>query len=158
MVESRKDAIRVDFDKKLKLEFHETKVTNDSGLLAYRELDEALGLTTTIESNFCDNRKGKNTQQNIIALLRQSIYGRLANYEDTNYAERLSIDPAMRQVVGGRDKERNAALTGLMDRFETEILTQPQNLELLMGISGIWVDRVHNRKEIKKIILYQEKF
>jgi hypothetical protein len=158
MVESRKDALRVDFDKKLKLEFHGTKVTSDAGLLAYRELDEALGLTTTIESNFCDNRKGKNTQHNIIALLRQSIYGRLAGYEDTNDAERLSIDPAMRQVVGGRAKERTAALTSLMARFETEILTQPQNLELLMGISGIWVDRVHNRKETKKIILYQEKF
>ncbi len=101
MVESRKDALRVDFDKKLKLEFHGTKVTSDAGLLAYRELDEALGLTTTSESNFCDNRKGKNTQHNIIALLRQSIYGRLAGYEDTNCAERLSIDPAMRQVVGG---------------------------------------------------------
>jgi len=51
MGESRKDALRVDFDKKLKLEFHGTKVTSDAGLLAYRELDEALGPTTTIESN-----------------------------------------------------------------------------------------------------------
>ena len=96
---SIKDVLRVDFDKKLKLEFHGTKVTSDAGLLAYRELDEALGLTTVIKSNFCDNRKGKNTQHNIIALLRQSIYGRLAGYEDTNDAERLSVDPAMRQVI-----------------------------------------------------------
>ena len=64
-----------------------------------RELDEALGLTTMIEPDFCDNRKGKNTQRNLIALLRQSIYGRLAGYEDTNDAERLSIDPAMRKIA-----------------------------------------------------------
>ncbi len=124
MGESKKDALRVNFDKKLKLEFHGTKVTSDAGLLAYRELDEALGLTTMIESDFCDNRKGRNTQHNIIALLRQSIYSRLAGYEDTNDAERLSVDPAMRQIVGERAKEHTAASTSLMGRFETEILTQ----------------------------------
>ena len=75
MGESRKDALRVNFYHKLKLEFHGTKVTSDAGLLAFRELDEALGLTATIESDFCDNRKGRNTQHNIIALLRQSVYG-----------------------------------------------------------------------------------
>ena len=153
MGESKKGALRVNFDKKLKLEFHGTKVTSDAGLLAYRELDEALGLTTMIEPDFYDNRKGKNTQHNIIALLRQSVYGRLAGYEDTSDAEHLSVDPAMRQVVGGGAKERTAASTSLMGRFETEILTQPHNLELLMGVPGIWVDRVHNRKQIKKIIL-----
>ena len=89
MGESKKDALRVNFDRKLKLEFHGTKVTSDAGLLAFRELDEALGLTTMIKPDFSDNRKGRNTQHNIIALLRQSIYSRLAGYEDTNDAERF---------------------------------------------------------------------
>ena len=153
MGEARKDALRLNFDRKLKLEFHGTKVTSDAGLLAFRELDEVLGLTAMIEPGFCDNRKGRNTQHNIIALLRQSVYGRLAGYEDTNDAERLSVDPAMRQVVGGRAKERTAASTSLMGRFETEILKQPENLELLMNLPGVWVDNVHQRKQIKKIIL-----
>jgi len=102
MGEARKDALRLDFDRRLKLEFHGTKVTSDAGLLAYRELDEAPGLTTRMASGFCDNRTGKNTQHAIPSLLRQSLYSRLAGYEDTNDAERLCIDPAMRQVAGGR--------------------------------------------------------
>lgn len=90
MGERRKDALRLNFDRKLKLEFHRTKVASDAGLIAYRELDEVLGLTTRIESELTDNRTaGKNAQHNIIALLRQSIYSRLAGYEDANDAERL---------------------------------------------------------------------
>ena len=70
MGEARKDTLRLDFDRKLKLEFHGTKVTCDAGLLAYRELDEALGLTSAIDSELRDNRTGKNTRHSIAALLR----------------------------------------------------------------------------------------
>jgi len=141
------------FNRKLKLEFHGAKVTSDAGLLAYRELDEALGLTTMIDSDLYDNRRGKNTQHSIAALLRQSIYSRPAGYEDANDAERLCVDPAMREVAGGRATKRTAASTSLMGRSETELLTQPQNLELLMELPGVWVDTVHQRRPMKKIVL-----
>ena len=71
MGETRKDALRLDFDRKLKLEFHGTKVTSNAGLLAYRELDKAIGLTSAIDSEPRDNRTGKNTRHSITALLRQ---------------------------------------------------------------------------------------
>jgi hypothetical protein len=153
MGEARKDALRLDFDRKLKLEFHGTKVTSDAGLLAYRELDETLGLTSTIDSELRDIRTGKNTQHGLAALLRQSIYSRLAGYDDTNDAERLCVDPAMRHIAGGRAIERSAASTSAMGRFETEILTQSKNLELLMNLAGKWIDQVHQRKSLKQIIL-----
>ena len=153
MGEARKDALRVNFDRKLKLEFHGVKVTSDAGLLAYRELDDVFGLTDMVACELRDNRTGKNTQHSVRALLRQSIYGRLAGYEDTNDAERLCVDPAMRQVVGERAKDKTAGSVSQMGRFETDILTQPQNLKVLMNQPGQWVDRVHQRKPIKKIIL-----
>ena len=105
MGESKKDALRVNFDNKLKLEFHGVKVTSDAGLLAYREIDDAFGLTEMTANELTDNRIGKNTQHSLAALLRQSAYSRLAGYEDTNDAERLSVDPAMRYVVGERAKD-----------------------------------------------------
>ena len=153
MGERRTEAIRVDFDRKLKMEFRGTKVTSDAGLLAYRELDETFGLTEMSGMYLSDQRVGKNTQHSLTALLRQSIYSRLGGYEDTNDAERLSVDPAMRQIVGERAKERAAASTSLRGRFETETLTQTKNLQLLMDLSGIWVNKVHQRKRIKEIIL-----
>ena len=153
MGEACKDALRVNFDRKLKLEFHGVKVTSDAGLLAYRELDDVFGLTDMVACKLRDNRTGKNTQHSLLALSRQSIYGRLAGYEDTNDAERLCVDPAMRQVVGGRAKDNTAGSASQMGRFETEILTQPQNLKVLMNQPGQWVDKVHQRKPIKEIIL-----
>ncbi len=102
MGESRKDALRVNFDNKLKLEFHGVKVTSDAGLLVYREIDDVFGLTNMVACELRDNRTGKNTQHSVTALLRQSVYSRLAGYEDTNDAERLFVDPAMRHVVGER--------------------------------------------------------
>jgi hypothetical protein len=71
-------------------------------------------------------------------LLRQSIYTRLAGYEDVNDAQRLSVDPVMRAVTG---KKKNVASINTVGRFETEILTLRDNLEGLSEISGRWVER-----------------
>jgi len=103
--EGKKEALRMAFDSRLKLEFHGSKITSDAGLLAYRELDAALGLTDLGENLLSDGRTGKNTQHSMVAQMRQSIFSRLAGYEDTNDAERLSVDPTMRQIVGGRAME-----------------------------------------------------
>ena len=111
MGDRQNDPLRVNFDRQLKLEFHGSTVTSDAGLLAYRELDNSLGLTSTAASGLHDTRTGQNTQHGLLALLRQSLYSRLAGYEDVNDAERLCLDPAMRIVVGGRAKDQTAAST-----------------------------------------------
>ena len=122
MGENKKEVLRVQFDPSVKLEFHGAKVTSDGGLLLFREMDEVLGLTVLAEDILQDPRTGQNTQHTMTALLRQAVYGRLAGYEDINDAERLRVDPALRQIVGGRAKEHLAASTSQMSRFETEIL------------------------------------
>src|SRR3982750_187754 len=94
--------LRLAFDRRLKLEFHGTKVTSDGGLLACRELDDALGLSETAGDVLTDPRTGANGRHTLVGQFRQSVFGRLAGYEDVNDAERLAHDPALRWIVGGR--------------------------------------------------------
>ena len=148
MGDSQNDPLRVDFDRQLKLEFHGSTVTSDAGLLAYRELDDALGLTSTAASGLHDTRTGQNTQHGLLALLRQALYSRLAGYEDVNDAERLCLDPVMRIVVGGRAKDQTAASTSEMARFETETLSSTENHKQLMDFSGKWIDQAHRHRKL----------
>src|SRR5262245_43478112 len=123
--ESDSGALRLDFDRRLTLQFRGCVVTSDAGLLAYRELDDALGLTALAGEMLADTRTGKNGRHALVGLLRQSVFGRLAGYEDVNDAERLRHDPAMRWIVGGKAAQGCAASPSQMGRFETQCLAAP---------------------------------
>src|SRR3712207_1214821 len=146
-------ALRVAFDRRVKLEFHGARITADAGLLAYRELDDALGLAAVAASALTGGRRGRNIRHRRLGLLRQAVYGRLAGDEDVNDAERLARDPAMRAIVSREGMDRPAASTGQMGRFETEWLATEANLAALAALSGSWIDRVHARRPPDGIIL-----
>src|SRR4051812_46387439 len=151
--ESDNGALRVDFDRRLQLEFHGSRITSDAGLLAYRELDDALGLTDLAGGVLSDGRRGKNTRHLLTGLFRQSVFGRLAGYEDVNDADRLANDPAMRAIVDRGGFDRAAASTSQMGRFETGWLTSEANIAALTDLSGAWIDLVHERRPQTTIVL-----
>src|SRR3954453_7941063 len=153
MGEANKGALRLDFDRRLMLQFRGSAITSDAGLLPYRELDDAVGLTDTAANTLADVRTGKNGRHRLAGLLRQSVFGRLAGYEDVNDADRLCHDPAMRWVVGDRAINGCAASTSQMGRFETKWLSRPENLPALADLSGQWIDKVRRRRGPKTVIL-----
>ena len=118
----------------------------DGGLLLHSELDDALGLTDMAAGFLGDPRTGRNGRHRLSGLLRQSIFSRLAGYEDVNDADRLSRDHVMQQRIGGRAVKNSAASASAMGRFETETLTQPDNLAALADLPGRWIDAVHGRR------------
>ena len=86
MGEESQEALKLQFDKRLRLEFHGASFTSDAGLLSCWELDGALGLTEAVPSYLRETRGGRNMQHELVSLLRQSMYSRLAGYEDSNEA------------------------------------------------------------------------
>jgi hypothetical protein len=151
--EADRSTLRLDFDRRLMLQFRGSTITSDAGLLAYRELDNALFLTDTAASALADARTGKNGRHRLAGLLRQSVFGRLAGYEDVNDAERLCRDPAMRWVVGDRAISGSGASASQMGRFETKWLSRPENLIALANLPGQWIDKVSTRRSPKTIVL-----
>jgi Transposase DDE domain group 1 len=135
------------------LQFRGSVVTSDAGLLAYRELDYAIGLTVRASDLLTDVRTGKNGRHALARLFRQSVFGPLAGYEDVNDAECLRHDPAMRWIVGGKAAQGCAVSPSQMGRFETRWLASPENLSALIDLSGQWIDLVHGRRPPRGIVL-----
>jgi hypothetical protein len=128
MGEKQSQPFQLLFNASLKVDFQGSRVTSNGGLILVRELDERLGLEKLIEKHLSDSRQGMNKQFTLADLLRQSVYSRLAGYEDLNDAERLADDPTFRLISSQRIWDRGAALTSTLHWFEPELLTKEENL------------------------------
>ena len=135
MGELQHEAFQFTFNGFLKVAFQGSRITSDAGLILVRELDERLGLETLISEHLSDSRQGLNTQFSLADLLRQSVYSRLAGYEDLNDAVRVSADPTFRVIGSPKLWDRGAALTSTLHWFETELLTREENLVGLMAVN-----------------------
>jgi hypothetical protein len=145
-----KRACRVDFDARVRREFRGAQSSSGGGLLVMHEMDNALGLSDLALAALRDIRRGKNTVHRLAGLFRQSVFDRLAGYEDVNDAVRLACDTVMRQVVGGLAVD---APVSQMGRFETETLALDVNRAVQADLNGQWIDRIHDRNGLKYIVL-----
>ena len=126
MGESQKQAFQLSFNRFLRVAFQGSRVTSNGGLILVRELDERLGFGKLAEQHLTDPR-ANNARLSFADLLRQSVYSRLAGYEDVNDAEQLSRDPTFRLIGSEKIWDRGAALPSRLQTFETELLAEEGN-------------------------------
>jgi hypothetical protein len=86
------EALRLDFDRRLMLQFRGSPITSDAGLLGYRGLDDALGLSAKAGERLADGRAARNGRRALVGMLRQAVFGRLAGYEDVDDAGQGDIE------------------------------------------------------------------
>src|ERR1700692_3150541 len=145
MGEKQNQPFQLLFNASLKVDFQGSRVTSNGGLILVRELDERLGLEKLIEEHLSDSQQGMNKQFTLADLLRQSVYCRLAGYEDLNDAERLAADPTFRLISSQRIWDRGTALTSTLHWFENELLTKEENLIGLTALNRetlVWAESV----------------
>ena len=153
MGDAKPGPVRLSFNPQLRVEFRGATVTSDAGLLLPRELDERLGLSALIERHLTDPRTGRNCQFRLPDLLRQSIYSRLAGYEDTNDAERLAEDPAFRMLASRERRQTSVALTSTLHWFETEVLAEERNYQGLARLNTELVGHEATLPPIRRVTL-----
>ncbi len=140
MAENQKQAFQLSFNRFLRAAFQGSRVTSNGGLILVRELDERLGFGELIKQHLADPR-GKNTRLPFADLLRQSVYSRLAGYEDVNDAEQLSQDPTFRLIGSEKNWDRGAALPSRLQTFETELLAEEENFAGLARVNRELIGR-----------------
>ena len=153
MGDKEQRAFQLSFNGFLKVDFQGSRVTSDGGLLLIRELDERLGLGKLIDEHLTDSRQGSNKKFPLADLVRQSVYSRLAGYEDLNDAIRVSADPTFRLIGSKRNRDRGGALTSRRQSFEAELLASEENLIGLMAVNRELVAQAEKQDDSERIVL-----
>jgi len=143
---------QLSFNGLLKIDFQGSRITSDGGLILVRELEERLGVGELVERTLIDPR-GSNTQLPLADLFRQSVYSRLAGYEDVNDAERLSQDPTFRLIGSEKIWDRGTALTSRLQSYETELLADEENLAGLATINQELIGRAEAMESPQRVVL-----
>ena len=152
MGDGEKRAFQLSFNRFLRVGFQGSQVTSNGGLILVRELDERLGCSELIDEHLTDSR-ANNARFSFTDLVRQSVYSRLAGYEDVNDAERLSQDPTFRLIGSAKLWDRGAALTSRLQTFETELLAKEENFVGLARINRELIGKVEASQWHYRVVL-----
>jgi hypothetical protein len=153
MGEKHNGPFQLSFNTSLRVDFQGSRVTSDGGLILVRELDERLGFGELIIQYLSDSRRGKNTQLPLADLFRQSVYSRIAGYEDVNDAERLAQDPTFRLIGSEKTWDRGAALTSRLQTFETGMLAEEENFGSFARINRELISKAEALDSPQRVVL-----
>src|SRR3954463_9861672 len=105
----------------IEIEVSQAPLTSDAGLLPVRQLDEQIRLTEQFAAALDDRRDPALTRQSLLSMVRQRVYGILADYEDQNDHDTLRSDPVFKLIADRLPDERDLASQPTLSRFENAV-------------------------------------
>lgn len=135
MGEGKGNTFEPDFNRAVKLEFSDHRITSNAGVLLLREADFQLNLTASISQNMVDTRRQDAIRYTLGDLLRERIYAMAMGYSNQDDLDRLAHDPAFRLAVWNRSGDHV---------IEERLASQPTQSRLLTMIAN-------NRKNVNAL-------
>lgn len=103
------------------VEVSSAPLSSDAGLLPIRQFDNAIRLTEQFAAALHDARHPALTRQSIATMVRQRIFGILADYEDQNDHDTLRSDPVFKLLAGRLPDDFDLASQPTLSRFENAV-------------------------------------
>src|SRR6185312_8324575 len=107
--------------KPVEFEISSAQMTSDAGLLPIVQFDETIGLTERFASALSDGRKDSIITHNKLTMVRQRVYGILADYEDQNDHDALRSDPVFKLICKRSPTDHDLASQPTLSRFENAV-------------------------------------
>jgi len=136
-----RQAVVADFDGGL--------ISSDAGLLPIRQLDERLSWSAAVADILGDRRQSGKIDHDLLAIVRQRLFGLIAGYEDANDHTRLRHDPVLQTVAA--DEARALASQPTLSRFENAA-TARQVAELNRLLIQMFLQRMDGKKPQRLIL------
>ena len=105
----------------VQVEVSTAPLTSDAGLLPVRQFDERIRLTEQFAGALDDQRDSTFTQQSLLSMVRQRVYGILADYEDQNDHDTLRSDPVFKIIADRLPDDPDLASQPTLSRFENAV-------------------------------------
>jgi hypothetical protein len=144
MGEEEKLDFEFTFNRSIKVESRAERITGDAGVMLLRELDERLGLTSSLGESMWDFREQDRIRYRLVELLRQRIYGFAQGYRHQDDLDRTAHDPAMRLAVweGGGEEALAERLSSQPTQSRLlDTMAIKHNLEETRNALADWPER-----------------
>lgn len=105
----------------IEIEISDSPLTSDAGLLPIAQFDERIGLTAQFAAALRDQRDAGSVRHSMLSMVRQRIYGILADYEDQNDHDTLRSDPVFKLLAGRLPTDGPLASQPTLSRFENDV-------------------------------------
>ena len=122
MGEAQDTLFEPEFNRAIKVQTSDQRITSHAGAVLLREIDHQLGLIESMGERVADPRDPKKVRYTATELLRERIYALALGSSDQDDLDRLAHDPAMRMSTWDRPGE---------EVLEQRLASQPTQSRLI---------------------------